>query len=135
MDKQKDNQKETPSAVGISPFAGGEKSFISRQIYDFVNKKTEKLVTALYMVTDCMETDDALKAKLRFLGVELLSDMYKLASLSMIEKHTHLGISVSRISEILSFVDIASTIGFISEMNANILKREFLPKSPKPELP
>ena len=94
-------------------------------IYGFINKKTEKLITALYMVTDCIDFDDALKIKLRSLGVELLSDMYKFSMFSVVDKHTHINTSISRTSEIISFVDIASTIGFISDMNAGILKREF----------
>lgn len=102
-----------------------EKSLQNEVVYDFANKKTEKLVTALYMVTDCMETDDALKNKLRLLGVELLSDMYKLASLSPMDKHVQIPIFLSHVNEILSFIEIAYTIGFISEMNTMILKKEF----------
>jgi hypothetical protein len=77
------------------------------------------------MVTDCMDTDDALKSKLRQLGVELLSDMYKLSSLSPMDKHVHISSSLSHVDEILSFVEIAYTIGFISDMNTHILKKEF----------
>jgi hypothetical protein len=77
------------------------------------------------MVTDCMDTDDALKGKLRQLGVELLSDMYKLSTLSPLDKHTHISSSLAHIDEILSFIEITYTIGFISEMNTAILKKEF----------
>jgi hypothetical protein len=93
--------------------------------YEFANKKTEKLVTALYMITDCMETDDAIKNKLRFLGVELLSDMHKLPLFSPVEKHASVALTLSRISEIVALVEIAHMIGFVSEMNATILKKEF----------
>jgi hypothetical protein len=93
--------------------------------YDFANKKTEKLVTALYMVTDCMDTDDALKSKLRLLGVDLLSNMYKLMSLSPMDKHVNIPVYLNNIDEILSFIEIANTIGFISDMNTSILKKEF----------
>jgi hypothetical protein len=92
--------------------------------YEFANKKTEKLVTALYMITDCMETDDAIKSKLRFLGVELLSDMHKLPVLSAVEKHASLAMTVSRIGEIIALIEIAHMIGFVSEMNAAILRKE-----------
>jgi hypothetical protein len=124
MNNQKDIQKtsvDTYEQSNVSDI----KSLIDRPIYEFINKKTEKLVTALYMVTDCMDTDDALKGKLRQLGVELLSDMYKLFTLSPMDKHTHISFSLARIDEILSFIEIAYTIGFISEMNTVILKKEF----------
>ena len=72
-----------------------------------------------------MDTDDALKGKLRLLGVELLSDIYKLSTLSPLDKHTHVSVSLSHIDELLSFIEIAYNIGFISEMNTTILKKEF----------
>ena len=124
MNNQKDNQKTSLNSYGQKSVLD-VKSLNSKHIYEFVNKKTEKLVTALYMVTDCMDTDDALKSKLRQLGVELLSDMYKLSSLSPMDKHVHISSSLSHVDEILSFVEIAYTIGFISDMNTHILKKEF----------
>ena len=125
MNNQKDNQKTGLNSYGHNNVLD-VKSLNSKHIYEFANKKTEKLVTALYMVTDCMDTEDALKAKLRELGVELLSDMYKVGSLSPIDRHTHISTSIARVDEILSFVEISCTIGFISEMNTSILKKEFL---------
>jgi len=125
MNNQKDTQK-----TGLNSYGQGNvldvKALGSSHIYEFANKKTEKLVTALYMVTDCMDTDDALKVKLRELGVSLLSDMYKLSSLSPMDKHVHISSSLARVDEIISFVEIAYTIGFISEMNTSILKKEFM---------
>lgn len=101
------------------------KSLSDMPSFEFINKKTEKLVTALYMVSDCMDTDDALKCKLRLLGVELLSDIYELSTLSPVDKHTYISTSLTHIYELLSFIEIAYTIGFISEMNTAILKKEF----------
>src|ERR1035437_9225470 len=103
MNNQKDTQKTSLNSYG-QPNVLDVKTFTDRPVYEFANKKTEKLVTALYMVTDCMDTDDALKGKLRQLGVELLSDMYKLASLSPMDKHVHISASLSHVDEILSFV-------------------------------
>jgi hypothetical protein len=124
MNNQKDTQKTNIDIYGTSNVSDN-KSLNNMPIYDFANKKTEKLVTALYMVTDCMDTDDALKSKLRLLGVKLLSDMYELNTLSPMDKHIHIPVSLVHIYEILSFIEIAYTIGFISEMNTNILKKEF----------
>lgn len=125
MNNQKDIQKNSLNSYG-QPNVLDVKTLGSKHIYEFANKKTEKLVTALYMVTDCMDTDDALKGKLRELGVELLSDMYKLSTLSPQDKHVHIGVSLAHVDEIISFVEIAYTIGFISEMNTAILKKEFM---------
>jgi len=124
MNNQKDTQKTDLNTNGQSDVSD-VKALSNRPVYEFANKKTEKLVTALYMVSDCMDSDDALKGKLRLLGVELLSDMYQLATLSPMDKHVHITLSLTHIYEILSFIEIAYTIGFISEMNTNILKKEF----------
>jgi hypothetical protein len=124
MNNQKDTQKTNLNIYGQSDVSDN-KSLANIPVYEFANKKTEKLVTALYMVSDCMDTDDALKGKLRLLGVELLSDMYKLATLSPVDKHLHITTSLNHINEILSFIEIAYTVGFISEMNTGILKKEF----------
>ncbi len=124
MNNQKDTQKTSVNIYGQSDVSDN-KSLSSIAVYDFANKKTEKLVTALYLVSDCMDTDDALKGKLRLLGVELLSDIYKLSTLSAIEKNAYISVSLSHIYELLSFIEISHTIGFISEMNTNILKKEF----------
>jgi hypothetical protein len=72
--------------------------------------KTQKLITALYMVTDIMDKDEPLRNKLRTLGIEILSDTN----------------SDKKIQETMSFLDIASAMNFISEMNCAILKKEFL---------
>jgi len=124
MSDQKDTQKTSVNIYDKS-FVSDEKSLQNEAIYDFANKKTEKLVTALYMVTDCMESDDALKNKLRLLGVDFLSNMYKLSALPAMDRYKEIPISLARINEILSFIEISFNIGFISEMNTMILKKEF----------
>lgn len=100
-------------------------SIVNKSSIIFPTKKTEKLVTALYMVTDYMDTDEVLKTKLRSLGVNLLSDMHNLSTVSFLDQHSVISKLLSQISELLSFVSIASTMGFVSEMNSSILNREF----------
>ena len=81
--------------------------------------KTNKLVTALYMVTDIMDITEPVRSKLRILGADIVSDIHFLASstISDIDK---------RISTILSFLEISFNLNMISEMNYSILKKEFL---------
>jgi hypothetical protein len=95
-------------------------------LYEYVHKKTAKIVTALYMVTDYMEDAEPLKSKLRVIGVNLLSDMYTLSMISPVERDAHISTTLVRIYELLSFIEIANTIGFISDMNTAILKRELV---------
>ncbi len=81
--------------------------------------KTDKLVTALYMVTDIIDKDEPLRNKLRTLGTEIISDTHSLDTLART-------VLARRISEIMSFLDIASAMNIISQMNCNILRKEFL---------
>lgn len=77
--------------------------------------KTNKLITALYMVTDIIDKDEPLRNKLRILGTGIISDMHSTPSNAC-----------NKINQIMSFLDIASAISIISEMNTNILRKEFL---------
>lgn len=84
--------------------------------------KTNKLIIALYMVTDILDNSEPLRNKLRTLGMEIVSDMH------MVEqnrsRHTA-SLILKKTQEIASFLEIAYTVNLISEMNCNILKKEF----------
>ena len=77
--------------------------------------KTNKLITALYMVTDILDTNEPLRNKLRNLGVEILSDIM-----------SKMPFDTNKINQVLSLLDISSAMNLISEMNCNILKKEFI---------
>jgi len=78
--------------------------------------KTNKLIMALYMVTDIMDKEEPIRTKLRTLGVEILSDTISLSRFNLDKK----------VQEVLFLIDIVSAMNFISEMNCNILRKEFL---------
>lgn len=80
--------------------------------------KTDKLITALYMVTDIIEKEEPIRHKLRTLGAEIISDIHNTALAR--------SCLASRVEEIVSLLNIASAMSFISEMNCAILKKEFL---------
>jgi hypothetical protein len=106
----KDLQKDTIKDTSIMPAPYQAIGFGSGSY-----TKTNKLITALYMVTDIIDKDEPLRNKLRTLGAGIISDInYTPSSVS------------NKISEIMSFLDIASAVNIISEMNCNILKKEFL---------
>lgn len=77
--------------------------------------KTSKLITALYIVTDIMEKDEPLRVKLRDLGTGVLSDI-----------NNNRGEASTKIKDIMSFLDIASAVRIMSDMNCNILRTEFM---------
>lgn len=125
MNYQKDIKNNDINSYGHDS-SSSDKILINKDIYSYSYKKTEKLVTALYMVTDCMDKDDAMKSKIRSLGIDTLSYMHKLGSSSegpVDNKHL-ITISLSNIDEILSLINISNTIGYISDMNTSILIKE-----------
>ena len=83
--------------------------------FSFSYTKTNKLITALYMVTDIIDKEEPLRNKLRTLGTGIISDI-NTAPINICGK----------ISEIMSFLDIAGAVNIISSMNCNILRKEFM---------
>jgi len=84
--------------------------------------KTNKLITALYMVTDTIDKEEPIRLKLRTLGAEILSDITSLSLSKRISSNGHIN---QKITTILFFLNIASDVKMASEMNCNILEKEF----------
>jgi hypothetical protein len=76
--------------------------------------KTNKLITALYMVTDIIDRDEPLRNKLRTLGTGIISDI-----------HQNPLNALGKITEVMSFLDLAKALNIISPMNCDILRKEF----------
>lgn len=90
----------------------------------FILKKTEKVVMAIYMVTDCLEDSEPMKPTLRALGVRMVSINYDAKNIPVYEQDEVYNDFMETIEEAVSFLFIAKTVGLISEMNANILENE-----------
>lgn len=87
--------------------------------------RTEKVTTALYMVTDCMSDTEPIRHQLRSLSVALVSLVRSTALKNQFETHFTTTEITHTIDEILSFLTMAVTLGFISIMNYEVLYREF----------
>ena len=87
-----------------------------------LNKKLEKLSTAIYMVTSYMEENEPLKKSLRELSIALL---IKTNSINKLNKKEILNDALSSINNVISLLSISRTISLISEMNFSILLSEF----------
>jgi len=114
-DTSKDSIKD-PERKSLTSYGAGMPNINTT---GFAYNKINKLITALYMVTDTMDNDEPLRLKLRTLGVEILSDINSLP------KGTF-GNLKEKITSILSFLNIGFDVGMISEMNYNIIKKEFV---------
>lgn len=85
--------------------------------FTYLYKKTEKLVSALYLLTSFISDKEPVKWQLREAGLKLLAQ-----NLSLSDKPVQ---GVHLITLILSFLEASYLGGIISEMNHNILKYEF----------
>ncbi len=108
------NQKDTFKDTHLS---------LKDSLFSISYSKTNKLLTALYMVTEIIDKTEPIRHKLRSLATDLLSDTLA----TQFNSRTNVLMDINKkITEIMSFMDIASTIGMISEMNNRILKNEFM---------
>jgi len=92
----------------------------------FVFKKTERILTAVYMVTNLLDEHEPLKWDIRKLGLDLLSFNLSLKDKSSAGATEVIFLCLSTILRIVSLLDVARTTGLISEMNFALLKKELL---------
>ena len=123
----KDSQKnslgrttgETQKDIFFTPTLYGQNETFQLGSYT----KTHKLITALYMVTDIIDKDEPIRNKLRTLATGIISDMH------LVERNNTgytMSFILNKVSEIMYFLDIASAVHMISEMNSSILRKEFI---------
>lgn len=90
-----------------------------------IYKKTQKLVTAVYMVTECLNDTEQLKDSLRKISLSLLHKMARVDSLTSVKTHQALLSVQVDTQELLALLEIGSTVGLVGSMNSSILMREF----------
>ncbi len=111
MFQENKNLRDASSEIAISSNSKNTLSVSFTMSYS----KTNKLITALFMVTDIMDFNEPLRHRLRTLGADILSDIYSPKD-----------VLINRIFVTISLLDIAVSVSLISEMNHEILKREFV---------
>ncbi len=123
--EQKDTQQNTQASNGQSFTQQAQNEFYHKHLaVSVIAKKTEKITTAIYMVTDFIHESEPLRNQLRTLALALVSGTRKIGARST-EPHYALADEVVRtIDEISVFVSLASTIGLVSPMNGKILTTE-----------
>lgn len=90
-----------------------------------IAKKSEKLATALYLVTDLMVDSEPIKHGLRKNAVALLSSMNALAQLDVKDRIIELKMSLKSVTEVISMLHVAITTGIVSKMNGELLMEGF----------
>lgn len=86
----------------------------------YLYKKTEKLVSAIYLISNFISDKEPLKWQMRESGLSLLSLSIKSGSVSASQTNY-----ISAVLVLLSLIEILYVSRLISEMNYNIIKYEF----------
>lgn len=98
--------------------------FEQSQYLNFMVKKTEKIVTAIYLVTNLFPSNDPMKQILRKKSVFLLSEINHISQIfDSTEVRPLLNLDIS-ISSIISLLNVSKDSRLISEMNYSILEKE-----------
>jgi hypothetical protein len=112
--------------------------FDGNHLHIFLYKKAEKLSSAVYMVTNFIPENESLRGLLRDKSISVFSEIAHMQKMSLIQyetsrtndsvdsKYNSLYLILSYITEILSFLEILHSSGYISEMNFTILRREYV---------
>lgn len=109
-------------APDVSNGSGSQEN--SKTQHDLV-VRTNKIVTALYMVTDCIEDDEPLRKALRVRGIELIESVNRTIHGRAGGARPAAADALDCRSAISSLLSVAVSMGFVSSMNASILDREF----------
>ena len=91
----------------------------------YLYKKTERLVSAVYLLTSFISDKEPIKWQMREEGVNLLSQSLCLSDRLSSERMLAYTKFISTGLKFLSFLEVSYLSGIISEMNYNILKFEF----------
>lgn len=122
---QKDTNNQDTTSNGQSGTELSLHAFYNKHGFvSVIVKKTEKVATAIYMVTDFIREDEPLRKELRTLSLGLVSRARKIHARSH-DNHYALTDDVARATEeIKGLLELGMTIGMISEMNGKILFSE-----------
>jgi hypothetical protein len=86
--------------------------------------KTERLASAVHLVTGLMDTKEAIRGELRSVSLSAISDLYFLN-----QNSTDRGLVsdkiLKKVAHITSLLEVCFTGGLISEMNHSILRDEY----------
>lgn len=90
----------------------------------FLNKKTERIMSAIYLITNSFSEKEVLRWKLRKHSADLFDLSMSLNQEFLLDKNQKLSDIQNIISQLVSFLELASDIDLLSVMNLEILKRE-----------
>jgi len=90
----------------------------------YIITKTQKIVSALYLITDMIKDSDAIKWEIREEGISLVSSSLMIDTTFPIDKEHSINLYSLSAQRIISYINIALVSSLVSSMNAEIISRE-----------
>lgn len=97
-----------------------QETYADEHFLIFIRKKAERMVTALYFVTDLLSEKEPLKWSLRQTCVTMFGELLSHVRQALTSRDAE--IIVRRVSEISSLLQVAESAQLLSEMNARLLR-------------
>ncbi len=120
---QNDNNNQIP--IGQEPMDWKSLGFFSSEDYlIYIFKKTEKITSALYLVSGLLKDEEPMKWELRDKGMDLLSSSFTASSSVPGDKNSIIQAIFTAAFETISLLNVAHISHLVSEMNHRILVRE-----------
>jgi hypothetical protein len=94
-------------------------------VFVFVYKKTEKLASAVYMITNLFSDNEPMKWTLRKKVSDLVSFILTYKDIGQIEVSDFVHTTRTKVLELVSLLEVSFVGGLVSPMNFNVLKNEF----------
>jgi len=92
--------------------------------FDFLYKKTERISTAVYLVSNLMSVNEPIKWQLRKTALGLIDKVMSLSNATMSSRDISIRDINQKLFQLISLYEIAFRSGFISEMNYKIVDTE-----------
>ncbi|MFA6446115.1 MAG: hypothetical protein WCW14_02580 [Candidatus Paceibacterota bacterium] len=90
----------------------------------YLFKKTEKLASALYLITGLLSDNEPMKWSMRDIGLKLLSHGVSLSRMSLKDRKERSYDLLATLLESISLLEIAHTAQLLSRMNYELIKSE-----------
>jgi len=91
-----------------------------------IQKKTQSIVTALYMISDFMNDNEPIKSELRSIGVSLIKDVLYIQMSDRGEHYKRVSIVHYKIAELQTLITLGRALGMVSLMNSKLLDDELV---------
>ena len=90
----------------------------------YIIQKTQKITSALYLITDLIKDSDAIKWEIREEGISLVSSALMFNTSVPVEKEHAFRLFLLSSEKIISFLNISLISSLISDMNSSIVIHE-----------